>query len=197
MYDLATDVIATMEHDNLGRLTKGKADIAIFAYDALGRRIWKRDSIADANNVYYYNDQWQVLVDFNDSDVEQQRFVYGNYIDEPILMVANGVEYQYLYDHLYNIVALTNSTGTPYERYEYDAYGNCQIMDADFSVLSVLSVSSVANSYLFTGRRVDILNGGSLKLQYNRNRYYDQYTGRWLTHDPKMCRTPPRKETNQ
>jgi len=31
---------------------------------------------------------------------------------------------------------------------------------------------------------VDILDNGSLKLQYNRNRYYDQYTGRWLTHDP-------------
>jgi RHS repeat-associated protein len=38
--------------------------------------------------------------------------------------------------------------------------------------------------YLFTGRRVDILDNGSLKIQYNRNRYYDYYTGRWLTHDP-------------
>ncbi len=40
------------------------------------------------------------------------------------------------------------------------------------------------NPYLFTGRRLDILDGGSLKLQYNRNRYYDTYTGRWLTKDP-------------
>jgi RHS repeat-associated protein len=31
---------------------------------------------------------------------------------------------------------------------------------------------------------VDILDSGSLKIQYNRNRYYDYYTGRWLTHDP-------------
>jgi RHS repeat-associated protein len=37
---------------------------------------------------------------------------------------------------------------------------------------------------LFTGRRVDILDEGSLKIQYNRNRYYDYYTGRWTTHDP-------------
>jgi len=37
---------------------------------------------------------------------------------------------------------------------------------------------------LFTGRRLDILDGGSLKIQYNRNRYYDPYSGRWLTHDP-------------
>jgi RHS repeat-associated protein len=37
---------------------------------------------------------------------------------------------------------------------------------------------------LFTGRRVDILDNGSLTIQYNRNRYYDYYTGRWTTHDP-------------
>ncbi|MHC4575642.1 MAG: RHS repeat-associated core domain-containing protein, partial [Planctomycetota bacterium] len=23
-----------------------------------------------------------------------------------------------------------------------------------------------------------------MKIQYNRNRYYDYYTGRWTTHDP-------------
>jgi RHS repeat-associated protein len=44
--------------------------------------------------------------------------------------------------------------------------------------------SDCSNSYLFTGRRLDILDNGSLKIQYNRNRYYDSYTGRWLTHDP-------------
>jgi len=37
---------------------------------------------------------------------------------------------------------------------------------------------------LFTGRRVDILDSGSLKFQYSRNRYYDYYTGRFTTHDP-------------
>ncbi|MCJ7696421.1 MAG: hypothetical protein MUO40_13490 [Anaerolineaceae bacterium] len=31
---------------------------------------------------------------------------------------------------------------------------------------------------------MDILDSGSLKIQYNRNRYYDYYTERWLTHDP-------------
>jgi RHS repeat-associated protein len=40
------------------------------------------------------------------------------------------------------------------------------------------------NPYLFTGRGVDILDNGSLTIQYNRNRYYDYYTGRWTTHDP-------------
>jgi RHS repeat-associated protein len=31
---------------------------------------------------------------------------------------------------------------------------------------------------------MDYLDSGSLKIQYNRNRYYDYYTGRWLTQDP-------------
>jgi RHS repeat-associated protein len=39
-------------------------------------------------------------------------------------------------------------------------------------------------AYLFTGRELDILDYGSLKIQYNRNRYYDSYTGRWTTQDP-------------
>jgi len=37
---------------------------------------------------------------------------------------------------------------------------------------------------LFTASRLDILDNSSLTLQYNRNRYYDQYTGRFFTHDP-------------
>jgi len=37
---------------------------------------------------------------------------------------------------------------------------------------------------MFTGRRVDFLDGGKLTLQINRHRYYDYYTGRWLTQDP-------------
>jgi RHS repeat-associated protein len=48
---------------------------------------------------------------------------------------------------------------------------------------------------LFTGRKVDILNNGSLKIQYNRNRYYDYYTGRWLTHDPRGI-TPNAQKPN-
>ena len=40
---------------------------------------------------------------------------------------------------------------------------------------------------------MDILDSGSLKIQYNRNRYYDYYTGRWLTHDPLGITPNPQK----
>jgi len=83
-------------------------------------------------------------------------------------------------------VALTNSAGSVEERYEYDAYGNCHVLEPNFAPDGD---GKSGNPYLFAGRRLDILDNGSLKLQYNRNRYYDQYTGRWLTHDP-MGMTP-------
>ncbi len=43
---------------------------------------------------------------------------------------------------------------------------------------------------------MDILDDGSLKIQYNRNRYYDSYTGRWTTHDP-LGITPNQWEANR
>ena len=46
------------------------------------------------------------------------------------------------------------------------------------------AASYYGNAYYYTGRRVDVLANGDLKLQYNRNRYYDYQDGRWLTRDP-------------
>jgi RHS repeat-associated protein len=77
--------------------------------------------------------------------------------------------------------AFLDSAGNVLERCEYDAYSQPTIRNAQYAIRDT---SLYDNPYLFTGRRVDILDNGSLKIQYNRNRYYDYYTGRWLTHDP-------------
>gem|GEM_PF-4683369 len=71
---------------------------------------------------------------------------------------------------------------TGVERYEYDAYGNCHVLEPNYAP-DPDGLTDYSNPYLFTGRAVDILDNSSLKIQYNRNRYYDQYTGRWTTHD--------------
>jgi len=109
-------------------------------------------------------------------------YVYGSYIDEVLLLKAGSNDYYYVHDHLYSPVALVDISGNVKERYEYDAYGQPTIWDATFT--NTRETSNYGNPYLFTGRRVDILDNCSLKIQYNRNRYYDYYTGRWLTHDP-------------
>jgi len=188
------------QYDYENRLVKILNDsntaVAEYAYDALGRRIKKEDSLTGETTVYYHNNNWQVLCDYNDSDVFQRWYGYGNYIDEVLWLSEYSfyspyvVEY-YVHDHLYSPVALVAFNGAVHERYEYDAYGNATIHTAagvdgiwltDDDVISQSSAQN--NPYLFTGRTVDTLDNGNLKIQYNRNRYYNQKTARWLTQDP-------------
>jgi len=167
------------------KITKDGQTKAEFSYDALASRIEKKDLI-DPNNTrrYYYNYNWQVLAEYDGAGSYNKLFIYGNYIDEVLYTQGTGpgTPRYYVHDHLYSPAALVYANGTVLERYEYDAYGNPTIWNADFT--AERANSNYGNPYLFTGRRVDILDSGSLKIQYNRNRYYDYYSGRWLTHDP-------------
>ena len=104
-------------------------------------------------------------------------------------------QYYYIQDHLYSPAALVDtSTGSVLERYEYDAYGDPTIWAASFT--TTRSSSAYGNNYLFTGRRLDLLDTGNLKLQYNRNRHYDHHMGRWLTQDP-LGATPNAQTPNR
>ena len=137
--------------------------------------------------MYYHNDRWQVLCEYDGGGGFERWYAYGNYIDE-VLFLSTGtsaVSYKYyVHDHLYSPVALLFWTGSDaVERYEYDAYGNCHVLEPNYAE-DADGESDYGNPYLFTGRQVDYLDSGSLRIQYNRNRYYDQYTGRWTTHDP-------------
>jgi len=144
-------------------------------------------SSGDTEKTYIYADS-QIIAQYDDSKNYKKLYIYGNYIDEAVIMNTSSVAIFakfYVHDHLYSPVALVEYFGSCIirERYEYDAYGNCHILEPNFAD-DTDGISDYNNPYLFTGRRVDYLNNGSLKIQYNRNRYYDQYTGRFLTHDP-------------
>ncbi len=43
-------------------------EVATYAYDALGRRIRKIDSVADETTLYYYNPSWQCLAEYDDAN---------------------------------------------------------------------------------------------------------------------------------
>ena len=87
----------------------------------------------------------------------------------------------YSHDHLYSPAALANYFGNAVlERYEYDAYGNVQILSSGFSVLSS---SQYANLYAFTGRQLDILDAGNLHHMHYRHRDYSPKLGRFMQMD--------------
>jgi len=105
-------------------------DIAEFAYDARGRRIEKYDAEADETVRYYHNNNWQVLTETDESNNTLRWYVYGNYIDEPLMMHVEDVDqsyrgdYYYVQDALYNVRALVSESGFRLEEQTtYDAYG--------------------------------------------------------------------------
>jgi len=132
----------------------------------------KIDSIAGETTLYYNNYNWQVLWETDVNEVTQRWFAYGNYIDEVLLMNALPLLFTsryFVHDHLYSPVAMTTHLigGAVLERYEYDAYGNCEVLEPNFAP-DPDGKSDDGNPYLFTGRRVDILDNGSLKIQYSK-----------------------------
>ncbi|MBI9019493.1 MAG: hypothetical protein JEZ07_19765, partial [Phycisphaerae bacterium] len=162
-------------------------DVVYYTYDALGRRIRKIDmpghSTLESTTLYWYNNNWQVLAETDGADSLERIFLYGNYIDEVLIHqeVANSYQLYYqLQDHLYSSVALLDQNNTIVQRVEYDSYGKPKHMDKYYAT----GGAGVGNSYYFTGRRVDVLDGGDKLLQYSRMRYLDYETGRWLSHDP-------------
>ncbi len=72
-------------------------------------------------------------------------------------------------DALGSVIALSDSTGDTVQTYEYSVFGEPAVEDANHT-----------NPYMFAGRRYDIEIG----LYYNRARYYNPYTGRFLQTDP-------------
>jgi len=167
------------------KITKNSQTKAEFAYDALATRVEKKDLVDSANTrQYYYNYNWQVLCSYDNAGTLHRWHAFGNYIDELLMRGLNqGLSSPrfFSHDHLYSPVVLLRTTGRIGERYKYDAYGQPTIMDASYNTRQT---SIDGNPYLFTGRQADILDNGSLTIQYSRNRYYDYYTGRFTTHDP-------------
>jgi len=92
---------------------------------------------------------------------------------------SNGIEvadsnavYYYHFDALGSVVALSDSSGDTVQTYEYSVYGQVAVEDINHP-----------NPYMFAGRRFDVEIG----LYYNRARYYNPFTGRFLQTDPIGC----------
>ncbi len=179
--------------DRLTRVSGVSGALADYTYDALGRRI---QTIANSTTTRYYYDGWRVLTETNGTDVAQRDYAYGNYLDEALFMVADPTNTPTTYyfasrascpryqpqappgDNRTTLskkhnspVALLESDGDVAERYEYDAYGQPQFLNADFT-LKATQTSGYGNPIAFTGQRLDLLDTAALPLMNYKNRTY-------------------------
>jgi len=91
-------------------------------------------------------------------------------------MQRGAMAYYYHHNALGSVIALTDANANLTERYEYDAYGTPDFLDANYNPLPYTST----NPYLFTGRRWD----NETQLYYYRARYYNPKLGRFMQRDP-------------
>ncbi len=155
------------------------APIASYEYDALNRRV--RRVVFDLGTPglvvrdvrYLYDTEFRVIEEVGPAGTEVT-YVYGRGSDEPIQMVRTtfhpeGAGTFYFHpDARGDVVAVTDSTGSVVERTVYQDFG------------TPAQSLSIANPYLFQGRRYDFETG----LYYFRYRHYDPSTGRFLQRDP-------------
>ena len=141
-----------------------------YRWDATGRRVCRLDGENQKIRVYIHDGQ-QVIADYSwgqSPTATEYRYVYGDYVDEPILRLstANKGRLYYHRDQQYSVVALSNSSGAAVERYGYDAYGTVAIFSGGGTARTT---SSYGNRYTYTGREWD----ADLKLYHYRARMYD------------------------
>lgn len=163
--------------NRLVRLTTlGGNTISSYKYDAFGRRTVKR---AGAETIRYIHFGKQVLEERNTFSQLIRQYVYGNGVDEVLQMrSASNDDFYYHENSIGSIAAITDSTGSVVERYQYNAYGETTIFAGDG--VTQLTNSSIGNSYAYTGRRLDAVTD----LYYYRARYYSPERGRFIQRDP-------------
>ncbi|MEN6386929.1 MAG: RHS repeat-associated core domain-containing protein [Phycisphaerales bacterium] len=109
----------------------------------------------------------QVLMETDNAGAVQASYTYGN---DLISMYKAGANSYYHYDGLGTVRLMTDDLCLVTNSYTYDGFGN-----------SVSSVSSVANTYGFTGEQQ---YAEADNLVFLRARYYSPNIGRFISRDP-------------
>jgi RHS repeat-associated protein len=166
-----------------------------YKHDPQGRRIRKAVTNKGGLNgttrfIWWGVGSWQCVEERDGDDDLVARFTYApSYIDAVAVQErdlnadsdfgdTNEVVY-YQANTLFSVYALSDGDGSVVERYRYDAYGGCTVLDPDGSA-DADGLSDVKNPYTFTGRRLDPETG---LMQY-RHRYHSPVLGRFTSRDP-------------
>ncbi len=155
-------------------LPSGK--IETFAYDPLGRLVSTSDGERTTSYVY---DGQNVHLEYESSGTtpaSSPSAVYTNGLkaNEVLEMSRGGKRYSYLADGQGSTLALVDEAGNVVQRYSYDAFGN------------PTGYGSLVNPFLYTGQIWEPEAG----LYYDKARYYEPVSGRFISRDPVLHANP-------
>ena len=144
----------------------GSAGTVTFKYDPFGRRIEK---ISPATTSIFAYDGSELVEEANGSGGEAGSYTQSPNVDEHLAMLRGTALSYYEQDGLESVTSLTNSAGAVAQSYAYDSFGN-----------TTTSSGSLTNLFRYAGRDLDTTTG----LYFNRARYYDPQTARFVSQDP-------------
>jgi RHS repeat-associated protein len=145
---------------------QARASTVTFKYDPFGRRIEKISPTTTSTFAY---DGDSLVETVNGSGGVVARYTLGQNLDEPLAMERGSTMDYYEADGLGSITSLTASNGTVAQSYTYDSFGN-----------TTNSSGSLTNFFRYSGREFDT----ETNLYYDRARYLDPTTGRFISEDP-------------
>jgi RHS repeat-associated protein len=204
--NIATGVTWTYGYDNRNEMTEAKewtedpahdgtAYVEVqenFKYDVYGNRVeqdlyptgpatssaevtkFAVDGWNPAKGTPVGNENFDVWAELNASGGLQTRYLRGDAVDQLLARIDNSGSslspYWELTDRLGSVRDVIDNTGAVKDAIAYDSFGNITSeTNPDFR-----------GHYAWTGREFDV----ETDLQYNRARYYDPSTGRWISQDP-------------
>ncbi|MFZ6778501.1 transglutaminase domain-containing protein [Undibacterium sp. Ji83W] len=148
--------------------------VARYSYDSNGNRVLKvepgQNTSPDKVTSYLIDDTFNYAQTVQEivtqgTASESASYVWGNGL---IQQSRVGQSYFYRADALGSIKALTDAQGNITDTYQYDVFGN--LLDKS---------GTTTNQYRYTGEYFD----DAISLQYNRSRWYDELSGRFMSQD--------------
>ncbi|SFN52726.1 RHS repeat-associated core domain-containing protein [Izhakiella capsodis] len=162
--------------ERLTMISNGRQQTTVYGYDALGRRIYKKHQ---DNTVMFLWDEDRLV---NETQTDQTRiYLYPPASFIPLAQIVQRASmepeiYYYHTDQIGTPREMTSSEGKIVWRTGYMAWGKTRIHDRSQKNKD----ASPAQSLRFQGQYYDEESG----LHYNRYRYYDPDTGRFISQDP-------------
>ena len=147
-----------------------------YTYDGNGMRYKKK--VNGTNTCYYYNGT-QLLMESTNGN--RTYYIYGVTGIEGMMIKTPYAETIYYFDKntLGDIVAIRDSNGNIVATYEYDAWGNCTVMNAYGTVTTSSSFIGNINPFRYRGYYYDTETG----FYYLQTRYYDPTICRFINAD--------------
>ncbi|WP_066494857.1 RHS repeat-associated core domain-containing protein [Abyssisolibacter fermentans] len=148
------------------KITSGIRNIVTYRYNGDGQRTTKqeqssKDGYVTKTTNYYYDRQHVIL----ETGTETVSYVRGiNYISRKSSI---GLSY-YFYNGHGDVVQTVSENGEVRNQYDYDIFGN-----------PLLTIEEEKNEIRYSGEYYDESTG----LYYLRARYYNPYTGRFISED--------------